>query len=138
MEHVAKFGWTVLPLPPYNPDSASSDFHLFGPMKGGLAGDVFQTTTPSSQLQESWSPPQVNIFRSAACRLLFIDGENAWPVVVTTWNDSGLYLKASSIQRLYCVPFICCNFCENEWEALLLLALCYINHAENSLRYVQL
>ncbi|PNF18593.1 hypothetical protein B7P43_G06250 [Cryptotermes secundus] len=31
--HIAKFGWTVLPHPPYSPGLAPSDFHLFGPMK---------------------------------------------------------------------------------------------------------
>jgi histone-lysine N-methyltransferase SETMAR len=35
-ECTAKFGWTVLPHPPYSPDLALSDFHLFGSMKGGL------------------------------------------------------------------------------------------------------
>jgi histone-lysine N-methyltransferase SETMAR len=29
--HIAKLGWIVLPHPPYSPDLASSDFHLFGP-----------------------------------------------------------------------------------------------------------
>jgi hypothetical protein len=41
MGHIAKFGWTVLPHPPYSPDLAPSDFHLFGPMKDGLCGQHF-------------------------------------------------------------------------------------------------
>jgi transposase len=41
MGHVAKFGWTLLPHPPYSPDLASSDFHLFRPMKGGLRRQHF-------------------------------------------------------------------------------------------------
>jgi hypothetical protein len=36
MEHVAKFGWTALPLPPHSPGLAPSLFHLFRPMKHGL------------------------------------------------------------------------------------------------------
>ncbi|PNF14748.1 hypothetical protein B7P43_G08352 [Cryptotermes secundus] len=39
--HITKFGWTVLPHPPYSPDLAPSDFHLFGPMKDGLHGHHF-------------------------------------------------------------------------------------------------
>ncbi|PNF14079.1 hypothetical protein B7P43_G02148 [Cryptotermes secundus] len=39
--HISKFGWTVLPHPPYSPDLAPSDFHLFGPMKDGLCGQHF-------------------------------------------------------------------------------------------------
>ena len=35
VEHIANLGWTVLPQPPYSPDLAPSDFHLFGPMKDG-------------------------------------------------------------------------------------------------------
>jgi histone-lysine N-methyltransferase SETMAR len=34
-------GWTVLPHPPYSPDLAPSDFHLFGPLKDALRGRRF-------------------------------------------------------------------------------------------------
>ena len=34
-------GWTVAPHPPYSPDLAPSDLHLFGPMKDGLRGQHF-------------------------------------------------------------------------------------------------
>jgi hypothetical protein len=33
LEAITKFSWTVLPNPPYSPDVASSDFHLFGALK---------------------------------------------------------------------------------------------------------
>ena len=33
VEHIVILGWTVVPHPPYSPDLAHSDFHLFGPMK---------------------------------------------------------------------------------------------------------
>jgi len=35
---IAAKGWTVLPHPPYSPDLAPSDFHLFGPLKDYLRG----------------------------------------------------------------------------------------------------
>ena len=38
MEAIILFGWTVIPHPPYSPDLAPSDYHLFGPMKKGLWG----------------------------------------------------------------------------------------------------
>ena len=39
MEAITSFGWTVIPHPPYSPDLAPSDYHLFGPMKEGLWGN---------------------------------------------------------------------------------------------------
>ena len=41
-EAIAKFDWTVLPHPPYSPDLALSDFHLFGPLKDALRGTRFE------------------------------------------------------------------------------------------------
>jgi len=41
-EAVAKFGWTVLPHPPYSHDLGLSDFHLFGPLKDTLRGASFE------------------------------------------------------------------------------------------------
>ena len=41
VEHIANLGWTVLPHPPYSPDLAPFDFHLFGPMKVGLRAQHF-------------------------------------------------------------------------------------------------
>jgi histone-lysine N-methyltransferase SETMAR len=35
-------GWTVLPHPPYSPDLAPSDFHLFGSLKDALRGTHFE------------------------------------------------------------------------------------------------
>ena len=44
MEAITSFGWTVIPHPPYSPDLAPSDYHLFGPMKEGLrATDMAMT-----------------------------------------------------------------------------------------------
>jgi len=36
-------GWEILPHPPYSPDLAPSDFHLFGPLKEFLGGQQFST-----------------------------------------------------------------------------------------------
>ena len=40
-EATATMGWTVLPHPPYSPDLAPYDFHLFGPLKYALRGRRF-------------------------------------------------------------------------------------------------
>jgi histone-lysine N-methyltransferase SETMAR len=39
---INKFGWTVLSHPPYSPDLAPSDYHLFGKLKDSLRGSKFE------------------------------------------------------------------------------------------------
>jgi len=55
VEHIAKLGWTVLPHPPYSPDLAPSDFHLFGPMKDGLRGQHFPSKDAVVQAVKQWA-----------------------------------------------------------------------------------
>jgi histone-lysine N-methyltransferase SETMAR len=40
---MTKFGWTVIPHPPYSPDLAPSDFHLFGALKYAVHSVKFKT-----------------------------------------------------------------------------------------------
>jgi hypothetical protein len=42
MATLLKLKWDVLPHPPYSPDLAPSDYHLFGPMKRVLRGKRFR------------------------------------------------------------------------------------------------
>jgi len=55
VEHIANLGWTVLPHPPYSPDLAPSDFHLFGPMKDGLRGQHFPSNDAVVRAVEQWA-----------------------------------------------------------------------------------
>jgi histone-lysine N-methyltransferase SETMAR len=41
-EAITKLQWTVLPHPPYSPDLAPFDYHLFSPLKGAISGKKFQ------------------------------------------------------------------------------------------------
>ena len=41
-QEIEKIGWKVLPHPPYSPDLAPSDFHLFGPLKDAHRGIHFE------------------------------------------------------------------------------------------------
>jgi len=41
-QKIADTGWEVFTHPPYSPDLAQSDFHLFGPLKESLAGIKFE------------------------------------------------------------------------------------------------
>jgi len=53
-EAIAKFGWTVLPHPPYSPDLAPSDFHLFGPLKDTLHGTSFEDDESVVHAVRTW------------------------------------------------------------------------------------
>ena len=60
-ETIDSMGWTTLPHPPYSPDLAPSDYHLFGPMKLHMKGmrhenDDNLKTTVTKWLREQ--PPE--------------------------------------------------------------------------------
>jgi hypothetical protein len=55
MEHIANLGWTVLPHPLYNPDLASSDFHLLRLMKDGLHGQHFPSNDAVVRAVKQWA-----------------------------------------------------------------------------------
>jgi hypothetical protein len=49
-----RYHWEVLDHPPYSPDLAPSDFHLFGPLKDHLGGRRFTTDGEVHQAIMSW------------------------------------------------------------------------------------
>jgi histone-lysine N-methyltransferase SETMAR len=51
---IAKFGWTVLPHPPYSSDLVPSDFHLFGPLKDALCGKRFEDDKSMIRAMRTW------------------------------------------------------------------------------------
>jgi histone-lysine N-methyltransferase SETMAR len=53
-EAIAKFGWTVFPHPPYSPDLAPSDFHLFGSLKDALCGTRFEDDESVIRAVRTW------------------------------------------------------------------------------------
>jgi hypothetical protein len=55
MDHVAKFGWTVLPHPPYSPDWAPADFHRFGPTEDGQHWQHFPDSNTLIAAVRKWA-----------------------------------------------------------------------------------
>jgi histone-lysine N-methyltransferase SETMAR len=53
-EHITKMGWTVLPHPPYSPNLAPSDFHLFGSLKDALRGTHFEDDNSEIEAVRKW------------------------------------------------------------------------------------
>ncbi|GFR92653.1 histone-lysine N-methyltransferase SETMAR [Elysia marginata] len=50
-----KYGWEILPHPPYSPGLAPSDYHLFGPLKRELAGKRFDDDEELVDHVRKWS-----------------------------------------------------------------------------------
>jgi len=55
VEHIISLGWTVITHPPYSPDLAFSDFHLFGPMKDGVRGQHFHSYNAIVRAVKQWA-----------------------------------------------------------------------------------
>jgi len=51
---INKMGWEVLSHPPYSPDLAPCDFHLFGPLKKALRGKKFQDNEDVKKFLGNW------------------------------------------------------------------------------------
>jgi histone-lysine N-methyltransferase SETMAR len=59
-EAITKFGWAELPHPPYSPDLARSDFHLFGALKNGVCGVKFKSDEDVTSSVRTWLHEQDN------------------------------------------------------------------------------
>jgi hypothetical protein len=57
-----KLKWDVLPHPPYSPDLAQSDYHLFGPMKRVLGRKRFRNYDEVIAAVQSWIHKQLKTF----------------------------------------------------------------------------
>ncbi|XP_032670036.1 histone-lysine N-methyltransferase SETMAR-like [Odontomachus brunneus] len=57
-----RFGWEVFNHPPYSPDLAPSDFHLFPHMKNWLGGQYFHTDDELQITVNSWLKAQAAAF----------------------------------------------------------------------------
>ena len=65
-----EFRWQLLPLPPYSPDLAPSDFFLFPKLKVHLKGVRFNSTDEAKHAAKTWLKNQ-----SAE---IFKNGINGW------------------------------------------------------------
>lgn len=61
-DQIASWGWQVLKHPPYSPDLAPSDYHLFGPLKRGLAGKHFDCDDEVKAAVRQWLRDQPDSF----------------------------------------------------------------------------
>ena len=83
MAAIAEAGFTVLDHPPYSPDLAPSDFHLFPTMKRALAGTKFQSNAAVIAAVESYFNEQPLDFYRAGIEAL----HHRWEKCVTVKGD---------------------------------------------------
>jgi histone-lysine N-methyltransferase SETMAR len=80
---IARFGWNVLPHPPYSPDLAPSDFHLSGPLNDALRGTRFEddeiviraVRTWLHENETSWYREGMHALVSRWRKAVYVDGD---------------------------------------------------------------
>jgi hypothetical protein len=85
---ILKLKWDVLPLPPYSPDLAASDYRLFGPMKMVLGGKRFRNNDEVIAVVQSWIHKQPKTFFETGIKKLPKFGTSVWQSTGTTLKSS--------------------------------------------------
>ena len=67
-QEIANLGWKIMPQPPYSPDLAPSDFHLFGPLKDELRDHHFKTDEDGKRAVREWVKKSESAFFRAGFR----------------------------------------------------------------------
>jgi hypothetical protein len=88
MATLLKLKWDVLPHPPYSPDLAPSDYHLFGPMKMVLGCKRFRNNDEVIAAVQSWIHKQPK-------PSLKLELRSFQKVGTSVWQSTGTTLKSS-------------------------------------------
>ena len=76
-ETLRKLKFDVMAHPPYSPDLAPSDYHLFGPLKEALRGRRFTSDPEVKEVVLAWLAAKPKTFYSGASGSLCNDGPSA-------------------------------------------------------------
>ena len=80
---IEKLGWEVLPHPPYSPDLAPADFHLFRSLSSNLRGTSFTDETAlENWIDEFFTSKSSGFFRSGIRKL-----PERWNEVINRGGD---------------------------------------------------
>ncbi|XP_050925028.1 histone-lysine N-methyltransferase SETMAR [Lates calcarifer] len=83
VQTINELGWELLPHPPYSPDLAPSDFHLFGPLKAFTRGTKFESDDEVKSVVSDWLRHQSKDFYAEGIRKLV----HRWEKCVTVLGD---------------------------------------------------
>jgi hypothetical protein len=87
-ELLRRYNWEVLDHPPYSPDLAPSDCHLFGPLKKHLGGRRFATDGEVQQAVMSWLQALDTDFCYAGIDKASTGGTNASASMGIMWKNN--------------------------------------------------
>jgi len=82
LDKIENMGWAVLPQPPYSPDLAPSNYHLFGFVKNQMRGQNYETNVAlhTAVRQRLWAAGT-----EFCCKGIFILPERWENVYRETW-----------------------------------------------------
>lgn len=80
---IQKLGWEILPHPPYSPDLAPSDYHMFGPLKEALRGKKFRSNEEVKIQVQTWLRQLTKEFYARGIRKL----EERWDKCISVGGD---------------------------------------------------
>ena len=91
MDTSQKLKWNVLPHPPYSPDLAPSDYHIFGPLEEHLGRKSFHNNEEVTQDVQEWLHWQPEDFFLSGIRKLL----DRWRKCIAYQGD---YVKKQQFQ----------------------------------------
>jgi len=92
---IQDLSFECLPHPPYSPDLAPSDFHVFGPLKEAMGGKSFRSNKEVQQAVHEWLHSQPKDFFSRGIYAL----PKRWN---TSMEPNGDYIE----KWCHCVPYV--------------------------------
>ena len=111
VETLCKLKFEVMVQPPYSPDLAPSDYHLFGPLKEALRGRRFTSGQEVKEAVYAWLAAQPKPSFRRASGSLCNDGPSALKINAVQCSDPGFIPDGIKNFNLYsgtgCVSFVC-------------------------------
>ena len=86
---IEELGWQVLPHPPYSPDLAPSDFHLFRSLSNNLRGTSFADNTAlENWIEQFFASKSPNFFKTGIRKL-----PERWSEVIDRSGNNIIHLR---------------------------------------------
>ena len=94
---IQRLGFSVLPHPPYSPDLAPRNFHLFAKLKGHLNGQCFSCDEEVKSAVQKWFQKQNANFLKDGLQKLVQRWQRRIKCVVILWKNNYAALKRNDV-----------------------------------------